>query len=244
MNIIVAIDSLKGSLSSLQAGAAAEAGIRRAIPDAHIAVKPVADGGEGTVEALVSGLSGRSVTIPVTGPLGETVQATYGILPDHTAVIEMAEAAGLPLVPVEMRNPMNTTTYGVGEMILHALDNGCRNFIIGIGGSATNDGGTGMLRALGCRFRKADGTDIAPGACELSEITTIDTSKLNPRLAECRISIACDVTNPLCGANGASAIFAPQKGATPSLIPELDAALAHFADVTASTLGRDLRNQP
>lgn len=244
MNVIVAIDSLKGSLSSLQAGAAAEAGIRRAISDAHIAVKPVADGGEGTVEALVSGLSGRSITIPVTGPLGETVQATYGILPDHTAVIEMAEAAGLPLVPVETRNPMNTTTYGVGEMILHALDNGCRNFIIGIGGSATNDGGTGMLRALGCRFQKTDGTDIAPGARELLEITTIDTTKLDPRLAECRISIACDVTNPLCGANGASAIFAPQKGATPSMIPELDAALAHFADVTASTLGRDLRNQP
>lgn len=244
MNVIVAIDSLKGSLSSLQAGAAAKAGILRAIPDATVSVKPVADGGEGTVNALVSGLSGRSVTIAVTGPLGETVEATYGILPDHTAVIEMAEAAGLPLVPVEARNPLNTTTYGVGEMILHALDNGCRNFIIGIGGSATNDGGTGMLRALGCRFRKTDGTDIAPGACELSEITTIDTSKLNPRLAECRISIACDVTNPLCGANGASAIFAPQKGATPSMIPELDATLAHFADVTAATLGRDLRNQP
>ena len=197
MNVIVAIDSLKGSLSSLQAGAAAKAGILRAIPAATVSIKPVADGGEGTVTALVSGLSGESVTIPVTGPLGETVEATYGILPDHIAVIEMAEAAGLPLVPAEKRNPMNTTTYGVGEMILHALDEGCRSFIIGIGGSATNDGGTGMLRALGCRFRKADGSEIALGAQELTELATIETVALALRLEESHFSIACDVTNPL-----------------------------------------------
>lgn len=244
MNVIVAIDSLKGSLSSLQAGAAAKAGILRAIPDATVSVKPVADGGEGTVNALVSGLSGRSVTIAVTGPLGETVEATYGILPDHTAVIEMAEAAGLPLVPAEKRNPMNTTTYGVGEMILHALDEGCRSFIIGIGGSATNDGGTGMLRALGCRFRKADGTDIAPGAQELAGLAAIETEALDPRLKESRFSIACDVTNPLCGPNGASYIFAPQKGADPATVRKLDAALVHLADITAATLGTDLRDQP
>lgn len=244
MNVIVAIDSLKGSLSSLQAGAAAKAGILRAIPDATVSVKPVADGGEGTVTALVSGLSGRSVTIAVTGPLGETVEATYGILPDHTAVIEMAEAAGLPLVPAEKRNPMNTTTYGVGEMILHALDEGCRSFIIGIGGSATNDGGTGMLRALGCHFRKTDGTDIAPGAQELTELATIENEALDPRLKESRFSIACDVTNPLCGPNGASYIFAPQKGADPATVRKLDAALEHLADITAATLGTDLRDQP
>lgn len=244
MNVIVAIDSLKGSLSSLQAGAAAKAGILRAIPTATVSVKPVADGGEGTVNALVSGLSGRSVTIAVTGPLGETVEATYGILPDHTAVIEMAEAAGLPLVPAEKRNPMNTTTYGVGEMILHALDEGCRSFIIGIGGSATNDGGTGMLRALGCRFRKADGTDIAPGAQELAGLAAIETEALDPRLKESRFSIACDVTNPLCGPNGASYIFAPQKGADPATVRKLDAALVHLADITAATLGTDLRDQP
>ena len=244
MNVIVAIDSLKGSLSSLQAGAAAKAGILRAIPDATVSVKPVADGGEGTVNALVSGLSGKSVTIAVTGPLGETVEATYGILPDHTAVIEMAEAAGLPLVPAEKRNPMNTTTYGVGEMILHALDEGCRSFIIGIGGSATNDGGTGMLRALGCRFRKADGTDIAPGAQELAGLAAIETEALDPRLKESRFSIACDVTNPLCGSNGASYIFAPQKGADPATVRKLDAALAHLADITAATFGTDLRDQP
>lgn len=244
MNVIVAIDSLKGSLSSLQAGAAAKAGILRAIPDATVSVKPVADGGEGTVNALVSGLSGRSVTIAVTGPLGETVEATYGILPDHTAVIEMAEAAGLPLVPAEKRNPMNTTTYGVGEMILHALDEGCRSFIIGIGGSATNDGGTGMLRALGCRFRKTDGTDIAPGAQELAGLATIETEARDPRLKESRFSIACDVTNPLCGPNGASYIFAPQKGADPATVRKLDAALAYLADITAATLGTDLRDQP
>lgn len=243
MNVIVAIDSLKGSLSSLQAGAAAKAGILRAIPDATVSVKPVADGGEGTVNALVSGLSGRSVTIAVTGPLGETVEATYGILPDHTAVIEMAEAAGLPLVPAEKRNPMNTTTYGVGEMILHALDEGCRSFIIGIGGSATNDGGTGMLRALGCRFWKTDGTDIAPGAQELAGLAAIETEALDPRLKESRFSIACDVTNPLCGSNGASYIFAPQKGADPATVRKLDAALAHLADITTATLGTDLRDQ-
>lgn len=244
MNVIVAIDSLKGSLSSLQAGAAAKAGILRAIPDAIVSVKSVADGGEGTVTALVSGLSGRSVTIAVTGPLGETVEATYGILPDHTAVIEMAEAAGLPLVPAEKRNPMNTTTYGVGEMILHALDEGCRNFIIGIGGSATNDGGTGMLRALGCRFRKADGSEIALGAQELSELAMIETEALDPRLEESHFSIACDVTNPLCGPSGASYIFAPQKGADPATVRKLDTALAHLADMTAVTLGTDLRDQP
>ena len=244
MKVIVAIDSLKGSLSSLQAGAAAKAGILRAIPDAIVSVKPVADGGEGTVTALVSGLSGESVTIPVTGPLGETVEATYGILPDHTAVIEMAEAAGLPLVPAEKRNPMNTTTYGVGELILHALDEGCRNFIIGIGGSATNDGGTGMLRALGCRFRKADGSEIALGAQELSELATIETEALDPRLKESHFSIACDVTNPLCGPSGASYIFAPQKGADPATVQKLDAVLAHLADMTAVTLGTDLRDQP
>ena len=244
MHVIVAIDSLKGSLSSLQAGAAAKAGILRAIPDAIVSVKPVADGGEGTVTALVSGLSGESVTIPVTGPLGETVEATYGILPDHTAVIEMAEAAGLPLVPAEKRNPMNTTTYGVGEMILHALDEGCRSFIIGIGGSATNDGGTGMLRALGCRFRKADGSEIALCAQELSELATIETEALDPRLEESHFSIACDVTNPLCGPSGASYIFAPQKGADPATVQKLDAVLAHLADMTAVTLGTDLRDQP
>lgn len=244
MNVIVAIDSLKGSLSSLQAGAAAKAGILRAIPAATVSIKPVADGGEGTVTALVSGLSGESVTIPVTGPLGETVEATYGILPDHTAVIEMAEAAGLPLVPAEKRNPMNTTTYGVGEMILHALERGCRSFIIGIGGSATNDGGIGMLRALGCRFQKADGTDIAMGAQELTELATIETEALDPRLKKSHFSIACDVTNPLCGTNGASYIFAPQKGADPATVQKLDVALAHLADMTAATLGTDLRDQP
>ena len=223
MNIIVAIDSFKGSLSSLQAGSAAEQGILRALPDATVSVRPVADGGEGTVAALVSGLKGKYVTISVTGPLGQPVEATYGILPDQTAVIEMAEAAGLPLVPPEARNPMKTTTYGVGELIRHALDQGCRNFIIGIGGSATNDGGTGMLHALGCHFCKADGTDIAPGACELPELASIDCSELDPRLAESHFAIACDVTNPLCGPQGASIIFAPQKGADPDMVLKLAA---------------------
>lgn len=244
MNIIVAIDSFKGSLSSLTAGTAAEQGIHRALPDASVAVKPVADGGEGTVAALVSGLKGTFVTIPVTGPLGQPVEATYGILPDQTAVIEMAEAAGLPLVPKETRNPMKTTTYGVGELILHALDQGCRNFIIGIGGSATNDGGTGMLCALGCHFRKADGKDLAPGAYELPELASIDRSGIDPRLAESHFAIACDVTNPLCGPQGASAVFAPQKGADSGMVLKLDAALSHLADVSGEALGKDLRDRP
>ena len=244
MNIIVAIDSFKGSLTSLQAGTAAEQVILRALPDATVSVRPVADGGEGTVAALVSGLQGKYVTIPVTGPLGQPVEATYGILPDQTAVIEMAEAAGLPLVPTEARNPMKTTTYGVGELIRHALDQGCRYFIIGIGGSATNDGGTGMLHALGCHFRKADGTDIAPGACELPELASIDCSELDPRLAESHFAIACDVTNPLCGPQGASFIFAPQKGADPDMVLKLDAALSHLADISMEALGKDFRDQP
>lgn len=243
MKVIVAIDSLKGSLSSLEAGKAAEEGIKRAMPEADIIIKPVADGGEGTVSALTSGLNGRLEKAEVTGPLGQKVKAVYGILPDKTAVIEMAEAAGLPLVPVDKRNPMETTTYGVGELISHAMDRGCRKFIVGIGGSATNDGGVGMLQALGCHFIK-DGIEIGFGATELKDLETIDTEALDKRLKECTFEIACDVTNPLCGTTGASAVFAPQKGADETMVVKLDAALAHFADVTEKALGVDNRNMP
>lgn len=244
MKVIVAIDSLKGSLSSLEAGKAAEEGIKRAMPEADIIIKPVADGGEGTVSALTSGLNGRLEKAEVTGPLGQKVKAVYGILPDKTAVIEMAEAAGLPLVPDDQRNPMHTTTYGVGELIQQALEKGCRRFIVGIGGSATNDGGTGMLQALGCHFYKKDGTEICPGAEEIEEIARVDISGMDRRLEECRFEIACDVTNPLCGERGASAVFAPQKGADARMVERLGDALSHLADVTEEVLKTDNRNLP
>lgn len=244
MKVIVAIDSLKGSLSSLEAGKAVEDGIKKAIPTAEVMIRPVADGGEGTVTALITGLQGSLEKVAVTGPLGQKVEAAYGILPDKTAVIEMAEAAGLPLVPVDKRNPMETTTYGVGELISHAMDRGCRKFIVGIGGSATNDGGVGMLQALGCHFYKKDGIEIGFGATELKDLETIDTEALDKRLKECTFEIACDVTNPLCGTTGASAVFAPQKGADETMVVKLDAALAHFADVTEKALGVDNRNMP
>lgn len=244
MKVIVAIDSLKGSLSSLEAGKAVEDGIKKAIPTAEVMIKPVADGGEGTVSALTSGLNGRLEKAEVTGPLGQKVKAVYGILPDKTAVIEMAEAAGLPLVPDDQRNPMHTTTYGVGELIQQALEKGCRKFIVGIGGSATNDGGTGMLQALGCHFYKKDGTEICPGAEEIEEIARVDIGGMDRRLEECRFEIACDVTNPLCGERGASAVFAPQKGADARMVGRLDDALSHLADVTEEVLKTDNRNLP
>lgn len=244
MKVIVAIDSLKGSLSSLEAGKAVEDGIKKAIPTAEVMIKPVADGGEGTVTALTTGLQGSLEKVAVTGPLGQKVEAAYGILPDKTAVIEMAEAAGLPLVPVDKRNPMETTTYGVGELISHAMDRGCSKFIIGIGGSATNDGGVGMLQALGCHFYKKDGTEICPGAEEIEEIARVDIGGMDRRLEECRFEIACDVTNPLCGERGASAVFAPQKGADARMVGRLDDALSHLADVTEEVLKTDNRNLP
>lgn len=244
MKVIVAIDSLKGSLSSLEAGKAVKDGIKKAMPTAEVMIKPVADGGEGTVSALTSGLNGRLEKAEVTGPLGQKVKAVYGILPDKTAVIEMAEAAGLPLVPDDQRNPMHTTTYGVGELIQQALEKGCRKFIVGIGGSATNDGGTGMLQALGCHFYKKDGTEICPGAEEIEEIARVDIGGMDRRLEECRFEIACDVTNPLCGERGASAVFAPQKGADARMVGRLDDALSHLADVTEEVLKTDNRNLP
>lgn len=244
MKVIVAIDSLKGSLSSFEAGKAVEEGIKKAIPTAEVVIKPVADGGEGTVMALTSGLQGCLEKVQVTGPLGQKKEAVYGILPDKTAVIEMAEAAGLPLVPVSKRNPMETTTYGVGELIQHAMDRGCRKFIVGIGGSATNDGGIGMLQALGYHFYKKDGTELGFGAKELKDLEKIDVKAVDKRLKECTFEVACDVTNPLCGTTGASAVFAPQKGADEAMVVKLDRALSHFADVTDMTLKTDNRNLP
>lgn len=232
MKVVVAMDSFKGSLTSLAAGEAAREGILRADPAAEVLVRPLADGGEGTVEALVSGMGGRLRTVRVTGPLGEGVDCAYGVLGD-TAVIEMAGAAGLPLVSAEERDPLRTTTYGVGEVIADAIAQGCRRFLVGIGGSATNDGGAGMLQALGFGLLDAEGRDIPRGAQGLKKLARIETAGALPALAGCRFRVACDVTNPLCGEKGASAIFGPQKGARPADIPRMDAWLAAYAQTAA-----------
>lgn len=241
MKVILAIDSFKESLTSLQAGRAAAAGIRKAMPEAETRVIPLADGGEGTMEALLSGLGGERISCLVTGPLGERVESCYGLLSDgKTAVMEMAQAAGLPLVPEARRNPLHTTTYGVGELILDALDRGCREFFIGIGGSATNDGGLGMLSALGGRFYDRAGDVVGIFGRDVERVRAADFAALDPRLASCRFRIACDVNNPLCGPNGASAVFGPQKGATAEIVSRLDAALASFA----ALLGEDKARLP
>lgn len=232
MKIVIAMDSFKGSLTSLEAGCAVADGIRRAAPDAELEVLPLADGGEGTVAALCSDDRGELVKIPVSSPTGDTVIAEYGILSGGTAVIEIAEASGLFLVSPERRDPMTVSTRGVGELILDALDRGSRSFIVGIGGSATNDGGTGMLRALGYRFLDVDGCDIPEGCAALSSLASISCENADARLAECSFKVACDVTNPLLGELGCSAVFAPQKGAKADNIPTMDHALGVLAAVT------------
>ena len=235
MKVVIAIDSFKGSLSSIQAGQAAGEGIKRVYPEAEVVVRPIADGGEGTVDALIEGLGGERVRVEVTGPLGTPVFAEYGII-DKTAVMEMSAAAGITLVPDGMRNPMNTTTYGVGEMIAHAIGNGCRNFIIGIGGSATNDGGIGMLQSLGFGILDENGNSVELGGRGLSKIAKITLDGALPELSECTFNIACDVTNPLCGELGCSAIYGPQKGADPEMVRTMDAWLMEYAKITKLSL--------
>lgn len=235
MKVVVAIDSLKGSLTSLEAGEAIQEGILRAISDAEVIVRPLADGGEGTVEALTRGMNGRYEKITVTDPLGRPTDAVYGILEDsHTAVIEMLAAAGITLIDAKDRNPMNTTTYGVGEMIKDAIGKGCRHFFIGIGGSATNDGGIGMLQALGYGMLDTEGKQVSFGAKGLAELVSITDKDVLPELKECTFQIACDVKNPLCGELGCSAIFGPQKGATPDMITQMDSWLGKYALLTAN----------
>lgn len=230
MKITVAIDSLKGSLSSMEAGYAIAEGIHKVYPKASVQVRPLADGGEGTVDALVAGMNGIFRSVMVTGPLGEPVSARYGIIKNtNTAVMEMSQAAGITLVPSKKRNPLYTTTYGVGEMIKDAIDMGCRRFIMGIGGSATNDGGIGMLQALGYGFLNEKGEQIPFGAKGLEYMKSISTEHVIPELKDCEFRIACDVTNPLCGKYGCSAVFGPQKGATPSMITQMDQWLSDYA---------------
>lgn len=230
MKVVIAIDSLKGNLSSLEAGTAAAAGIHHVDPAVETVVRPLADGGEGTVQALTEGLGGRFVTVPVTGPAGKPVDCPYGILDQtQTAIIEMSGAAGITQVHGEEKNPLYTTTYGVGEVICDAIRNGCRRFIIGIGGSATNDGGIGMLQALGFGLLDADGKQVPFGAVGLESLAAITTDHVLPELSECTFRIACDVTNPLCGSNGCSAVFGPQKGADTAMIKRMDTSLASYA---------------
>ena len=241
MRVVIAPDSYKGSVSAVGVAAALERGVLRVFPQAEVRKIPIADGGEGTVEALVTATGGEMKQARVRGPLGESVEACWGILGDgQTAVIEMAAASGLPLVPPDRRDPRITTTYGTGELIRAALDAGLRRIIIGIGGSATNDGGTGMAQALGAKFLALDGAELLPGGGALARLATIDLSGLDPRLTETEITVACDVDNPLCGQRGASAVFGPQKGATPAMVAELDAALGHFAGCAQAASGRNV----
>lgn len=237
MKIVIAPDSYKESLSALEVATAIELGFREIWPEADYVKIPVADGGEGTVEAMVAATQGHLVHVDVTGPLGNTIQAFYGLSGDErSAFIEMAAASGLEQVPANLRDPLKTTSWGTGELIRHALDAGVEHIIIGIGGSATNDGGAGMVQALGARLLDAQDEDIAHGAMGLESLTRIDISQLDPRLAGCRIEVACDVTNPLTGKEGASVVFGPQKGATAEMIPRLDRALTHYAQLIARDL--------
>ncbi|HAU5594579.1 TPA: glycerate kinase [Citrobacter amalonaticus] len=241
MKIVIAPDSYKESLSALEVANAIEQGFSEIWPDADYVKLPVADGGEGTVEAMVAATAGRIVDVDVTGPLGKTVTAFFGLSGDErTAFIEMAAASGLEQVPVSLRDPLKTTSWGTGELIRHALDAGVDHIIIGLGGSATNDGGAGMVQALGAKLLDARQNEIGKGGAALDALTRIDISQLDPRLAACRIEVACDVTNPLTGKEGASAVFGPQKGATVETIDRLDTALVHYAQIIARDLEVDV----
>ena len=244
MKIVIAIDSLKGSLSSMEAGHAIEQGIRNVLPETKVLVKPLADGGEGTTEALVEGLGGDMVQVQVHGPLETPVNAAYGVIREsNTAIMEMAAAAGIILVGKDKR-PLDATTYGVGEMIRDAITRGCRECIIGIGGSATNDGGIGMLTALGYEFLDAEGKPAGIGAGALYKVAKICDDKVMPELKDCHFRIACDVTNPLCGENGSTYIYGPQKGVTVELRDELDHAMGAYAQVVKAYNGTDYAKTP
>ncbi len=244
MKIVIASDSYKGSCSTLEVANAIEKGIRKVYKDAEIIKIPVADGGEGTVDALVLGMNGKYEQVEVLDPLGKKIHARYGILNDSIAVIEMAAASGLPLVNEEERNPMVTTTYGTGQLIQAAMERGCRKILVGIGGSATNDGGVGMAQALGVSFKDKEGKEIGYGGGELEKIQLIDLTNLNPLLKEIEIIVMSDVTNPLCGKNGASYVYGPQKGADLEMIENLDNNLRHYAQIVKSNLGKDIINIP
>jgi len=247
MKIVIAPDSFKENLTSLEVASEIETGLKRVWPDAVYVKVPMADGGEGTVQSLVDATGGQIVKAEVSGPLGDKVMASYGLLGDgKTAVIEMAEASGLPLVPKDKRNPLITTTYGTGELIGDAIKRGVTEIILGIGGSATNDAGAGLAQALGVRFLNFGGApirDLIAGG-DLDSVQAVDMSSVHPGLAGIHISVACDVTNPLCGEKGASRVYGPQKGATPEMVELLDKNLAHFAHVIKRSIGADVAERP
>lgn len=245
MKVVISIDSLKGSLTSMEAANAIKNGILKVNEEYEVVIKPLADGGEGTVDALVEGMNGQAIITEVTGPVKEKVKAKYGILKEtNTAIMEMAQAAGFALVPTELKNPLYTTTYGVGEMIKEAMAKGCRNFIVGIGGSATNDAGVGMLQALGFEFYDENDNLVGLGGQVLNRIKRINTSNRIKELDECNFKIACDVNNPLYGENGAAYIYGPQKGATPEIVKLLDEGLINFAEVVKKDLDKDIAQVP
>lgn len=236
--IVIASDSFKGSLSSAEVAACGERAVHRLFPDCKVVQLPVADGGEGTVETLTAALGGQSVTAIVHDPLGRLITARYGwIAQEQTALIEMAAASGLPLLPLEERNPWLTSTYGTGELIQNALERGCHKFLIAIGGSATNDGGMGLLQALGFRFLDAEGKELPGCGGSLQQIQQIDSSGVLVDLAQCQFTVACDVTNPFYGPTGAAYVFAPQKGADAEMVEALDQGLRHFAQLIHTTQG-------
>ena len=244
MKIVIAPDSFKESLTALEVANAIETGFKRIFPNAEYVKLPMADGGEGTVQSLVDATQGRLIETEVTAPLGNQVKSFFGLSGDgKTAIIEMAAASGLHLVPMDKRNPCQTTSFGTGELIKQALDLGVQHIILGIGGSATNDGGAGMLQALGLRLLDKNGQSIGFGGTALSNLAEIQLADLDPRLQHVQIEVACDVNNPLCGERGASAIFGPQKGATPEMVKELDAALAHFAEIADRDCGKQIKEQ-
>ncbi|MBK1813257.1 glycerate kinase [Clostridium sp. YIM B02505] len=239
MKVVVAIDSMKGSLSSMEAGNAIKEGILRVKPDAEVVVRPLADGGEGTTDALLEGLGGEKVSVIVTGPMGKSVKTYYGYLTEKkVAIMEMASAAGITLVNDSEKNPMVATTFGLGQMIKHAILKGARHFIIGIGGSATNDGGIGMLMALGYEFLDVNDQKVGEGAQDLDKIIRISDENIMKELKECKFQVACDVNNPLCGPNGATFVFGPQKGVTEEMKKDLDEAMRNYAKVSEEFTGK------
>lgn len=232
MRVVVAIDSFKGSMSSLEAGEAISNGIKKAHKDAEVEIRPLADGGEGTVEALSIGMGGRLINVDVTGPVGRKVSAVYGIVDSSkTAIIEMSQAAGITLVRGDEKNPLYTTTFGVGELIKDAINKGCRHFVVGIGGSATNDCGIGMLQALGYEFLDKEGNQVGFGASGVRDIVSIRDENVIKELSECYFRVACDVNNPLCGELGCSAIYGPQKGATKEMVADMDGWLKNYSKI-------------
>lgn len=245
MKIVIAPQAFKGSISALEAAKAAERGALKTFPKAEIVICPVADGGDGTLETLVESSSGQIKSITVKGPTGKQTKAAWGAMGDgNTAVIEMARTSGLALLELEELDPLNATTYGLGEVISEALAQGFRKFILGIGGSATNDAGAGMAQALGVSLLDKNGLELTCGGGSLERLHSIDLSKIDPRISESVFLVACDVNNPLTGPEGASAIYGPQKGATPELVDQLDNALSVFAKIVEQKLGRDISNIP